>query len=319
MAAMRRGVILGGVAAGPEGPLVTAARTGRTAVRARAVIRVESAPDGTARLIELRSDVPIVLRQTGASPGRTRAPSTVPALSADALPTATVHLVNATAGPLAGDDLGLDISVGSGVRLVVRSVAATVALPGHGPGPSRFTVSARVAPGGALDFAPEPTVAARGSDHLLVTDVHLATTAWLRLREEIVLGRFGETTGSIRSTLRVDMDAHAEVDPPSEPTPLLRQDLVLGPEIPGLTGPALLGSARALGSLLVAGPDPVGSPAARRESVPAKRAESGAQAAVADGVALLPLAGPGYLISALAENAVTLRRRLEQGPAPATV
>ncbi|EIV93816.1 urease accessory protein UreD [Frankia sp. QA3] len=291
-------------------------RTGRTAVRAHAAVRVERGTHGAPRLAELRSDVPIVLRLTDVSPVRTGTGAGVAPL-----PTMTVHLVNGAAGPLAGDDLRLDISVGSGVRLVLRSVAATVALPGHGPGPSRLTVTAEVADGGELDFGPEPTVVADGADHRVITDVRLAATARLRLREEILLGRFGEPTGSILSTLRIDVAhaadaadasnaAHASggartagdaagAGGPAGWVPLLRQELLLGPRVPGLRGPAQLGGARAVGSLLVAGPEWAGP---------------GPEAAVAEGVGLLPLTGPGYLVSALADDAVTLRRRLTAAP-----
>ncbi|WP_261553882.1 urease accessory protein UreD [Frankia tisae] len=280
-------------------------RTDRTTVRAYAAVRVERGPHGAPRLAELRSDVPVVLRLTGVTPGRTGAST-----DTNSLPTVTVHLVNGAAGPLAGDDLRLDVSVGGGVRLVLRSVAATVALPGHGPGPSRLVVDAEVADGGELDFGPEPTVVADGADHRMMTEVRLAATARLRLREEILLGRFGEPPGSILSTLRVDV-ARAD-DPgvvgaartdgaPSGWTPLLRQELLLGPSVPGLQGPAQLGGARAVGSLLVAGPEWAGP---------------GPEPTVAAGVSRLPLTGPGYLVSALADDAVTLRRRLTAALVP---
>ncbi|CAJ60098.1 Putative urease accessory protein UreD [Frankia alni ACN14a] len=263
---------------------------------------MERGPQGAPRLAELRSDVPIVLRMTGVSPVRTGARAGAGARADPGpLPTMTVHLVNGAAGPLAGDDLRLDISVGGGVRLVLRSVAATVALPGRGPGPSRLTVTAEVADGGELDLGPEPTVVADGADHQISTDVRLAATARLRLREEILLGRFGEPGGSILSTLRVDVAGGAEgpgADLAGGPfgwVPLLRQELLLGPQVPGLRGPAQLGGARAVGSLLVVAPAWAGA---------------GPDAAVAEGVARLPLTGPGYLVSALADDAVTLRRRL---------
>ncbi|WP_261565338.1 urease accessory protein UreD [Frankia gtarii] len=282
-------------------------RTGRTAVRAHAAVRVDLGPNGAPRLVELRSDVPIVLRLTDVSPARAGV-----AEGAKPVPTMTVHLVNGAAGPLAGDDLRLDISVGGGVCLVMRSVAATVALPGHGPGPSRLIVTAEVADGGELDFGPEPTVVADGADHRMITEIRLAATARLRLREEILLGRFGEPTGSVLSTLRVDV-AHADgtagdgtagavgavgalrTGGTSGGMPLLRQELLLGPRVPGLRGPAQLGGARAVGSLLVAGPEWAGP---------------GPEPAVAEGVGRLPLTGPGYLVSALADDAVTLRRLL---------
>jgi urease accessory protein len=208
------------------------------------------------------------------------------------LPTVVVHLVNAAGGPLAGDRLRLDIDVAAGVRLMVRSAAATVALPGHGPGPSSMDVRAEVASGGALDFRPEPTVAAAGCHHRVTAEIILGEGAHLRFREEVVLGRFGEVAGSVHTTLRAD------VRRASSSWPLLRQELALTPDTPGLAGPAVLGGARAVGSLLVAGPGPAGL---------------GASAAVADGVAVLPLAGPGVLVTALADDAVSLRRRLDGG------
>jgi urease accessory protein len=221
-----------------------------------------------------------------------------------------VHLVNAAAGPLAGDRLRLDISVGGGVRLVVRSAAATVALPGHGPGPSSMEIRAEVAAGGALDYLPEPTVAAGGCRHRTSAEISLGEGARLRFREEVVLGRFGEAAGSVHASLRADVQRAdvqgAEVlgadvlGAPAvrgKPTswPLLRQELALDPDTPGLAGPAVLGGARAVGSLLIAGPGAAGL---------------GAAATVAEGVAVLPLAGPGVLVTALADDAVTLRRRL---------
>ncbi|MCK9924272.1 urease accessory protein UreD [Frankia sp. AgPm24] len=250
-------------------------------MRAHAAVRVERDAHGALRVAELRSDVPVVLRLTGTSP------------VGASPPTATVHLVSAAAGPLAGDELRLDLTVGGGVRLVVRSVAAMVALPGRGgTGPSRLLVRAQVGNEGELDFQPEPTVVARGADHVAITEVSLASSARLCLREEILLGRFGELPGAFHSTLRVDVNG-----------PLLRQELALGPDAPGLRGPAQLGGARAVGSRLVAGPAWAGQ-AAEAVSVTDEHGEA----------ALLPLAGPGYLVSALAADAVTLRRLLTTAP-----
>src|SRR5262245_2404397 len=41
----------------------------------------------------------------------------------------TVHLIGTAATPLGGDELDIEIVVAAGARLVVRSVAATIALP----------------------------------------------------------------------------------------------------------------------------------------------------------------------------------------------
>ncbi|WP_242424129.1 urease accessory protein UreD, partial [Frankia sp. EI5c] len=132
--------------------------------------------------------------------------------------------------------------------------------------------------------------------HRMTTEIILAADASLRYREEILLGRFGEPGGRLETSLRVDVERAAP-----RRRPLLHQELHLGPDVPGVAGPAVLAGARAVGSVLIAGPaispDPVGS-------------------SVGDGVALLPLAGAGVLVSALADGAVTLRRRLDSLAGP---
>jgi len=305
-------------------------------VRAHAVLRVEAAGDGSARVVEARSAVPLVLRHTGTAAAAE--PSSPPPGTArrladlipPALPTVTVHLVGAAAGPLAGDQLRLDISVGTGVRLELRSVAATLVMPGHGPGPSVLEIHADVAAGGALDLLPEPTVAVRGCRHRMVGRAVVAAGGWLRWREEILLGRFGEPPGHVETDLRVDIRT------PVGDRALLRQQLPLGPDVPGLTGAALIGSARAVGSLLVAAPAAIagsagtlgnfGNPGGfgNPESADFGPAGLGVSASVTPapvpgdgrvpgGAVVLPLAGPGVLVTALAGDAVTLRRHLDLG------
>jgi Urease accessory protein UreH len=117
---------------------------------ARAAVTAECDPSGRTRLTRLRSDGPLAVRETS-----------------DA-----VYLVGAAAGPLGGDELELDLEVGPGARLTIRSAATTLTLPGDGE--SRFTVRARVGEGGHLDFAPEPTVAAAGCQHRAISDITLA-------------------------------------------------------------------------------------------------------------------------------------------------
>ncbi|OHV29989.1 urease accessory protein UreD [Pseudofrankia sp. EUN1h] len=291
------------------------------AVRAHAVLRVEAGQDGSARVVEARSAVPLVLRHTGTTTPP-RAAAEAPAagsagaaaagvtrvqdLAPPALPTVTVHLVGAAAGPLAGDQVRLDITVGAGVRLVLRSVAATLAMPGHGPGPSVLEIHADVAAGGALDLLPEPTVAVRGCRHRMVGRAVVAAGGWLRWREEVLLGRFGEPSGRVETDLRVDIRA------PAGDRPLLRQQLPLGPDVLGLTGAALIGSARAVGSLLIAAPAPTAGIGPAGLGVPASVIPPPAPGATRTpgGAAVLPLAGPGVLVTALAADAVTLRRHL---------
>ncbi|WP_119729500.1 urease accessory protein UreD [Thermomonospora amylolytica] len=231
---------------------------------AHAAVTAERGPDGRTRLTRLRSDGPLALRQ---------APD-------------AVYLVGAAAGPLGGDELRLDVRVGPGARLTVRSAAGTLALPGDGE--SRCTVRAHVAEGGRLDFAPEPTVAAAGSRHRAVTEIHLAEGAALRWREELVLGRHGEEPG--RHAGRLDVTVGG--------VPLLRHELDLT-DPPVRRSPAVLGRARAVGSLLLAGAGHADAHTA-----------TGAHAA--EGLSVLPLAGPAVLITAFGDDSADLRRRLER-------
>jgi urease accessory protein len=197
-----------------------------------------------------------------------------------------VHLVSTAAGPLGGDDLALDIEVAPGTALDVRSVASTLVLPGAAGGESLMTVTARVGAGASLRFTPEPTVLAVGCLHRMVVRLELAEDARVFWREEIVFGRYGEQPGS----------CHSRFDATFADGPLLRQEFVVGePAIDG--SPAVYGDARCVGSTLMTGraPEPV----------------------IGDGWAVLPLAGPGTLVSALGRDAVELRQRLLRGEAAA--
>jgi urease accessory protein len=195
-----------------------------------------------------------------------------------------VHLVSTAAGPLGGDDLALDIEVAPGTALDVRSVASTLVLPGSGECESLTTVTARVGAGASLRFTPEPTVLAAGCLHRMIVRLALAEDARVFWREEIIFGRYGERSGR----------CHSRFDATSADGPLLRQEFVVGePAIDG--SPAVYGDARCVGSTLMTGraPEPV----------------------IGEGWAVLPLAGPGTLVSALARDSVELRQRLVRGEA----
>jgi urease accessory protein len=228
--------------------------------RAHAAVTAECDAHGRTRLTRLRSDGPLALRDTGEA----------------------VHIVGAAAGPLGGDELTLDVTVGPGARLAVRSVATTLLLPGDGE--SCFTVRAEVAPGGHLDFAPEPAVAAHGCHHRAVARVELAAGATLRWSEELILGRHREQPG--RHTSRFDVTVGG--------VPLLRHELCLDEPAVYETG-AVLGADKAVGSLLLVDPELTRRPH------------------IGDGLAVMPLAGPGVLVTATAGNSAVLRERLTGG------
>ncbi|MET8155050.1 urease accessory protein UreD [Sphaerisporangium sp. NPDC005289] len=277
----------------PPGARATAGRRG---FEARAAVGTESS-GGRTVLGTLRSDPPLTLRQTGPD---------------------TVHLVSTAAGPLGGDRLTLEIDVAAGTRLTIASVASTLVLPGDGE--SVMVVRARVGAGATLVYAPEPTVLAAGCDHRMIVRLTLAEGASVSWREEIAFGRYGEPPGR----------CHARFDATIDGVPLLRQDFVVGD--PAADGsPAVYGDARCVGNILLTGPafarpqaatasrpgEPALTPPVAGAASPSSGAE-GSGAVLAEGCAVLPLAGPGTLISALAPDAPTLRSRLTWGAAQAT-
>jgi len=195
---------------------------------------------------------------------------------------AVVRLVNSAAAPLGGDDLELTVLVGPGARLTLAGVAATLALPGHGTAPSRFAVRIEVAEGGAAEYLPEPTVITGRARHESHLHAELAAGATLRCREVLVLGRAGERPGRLSSAVHVVREGR----------PLLRQRLEIGdPALDHST--AYLAGRRVLGTeIVIDDGDPV--------------------AAGGDWWSRTPLAGGGSLVTALAEDAVTAIRWLDE-------
>ena len=190
-------------------------------MKAAAAVVAEQGLHRRTRCTTLRSSPPLSLRDTPAG----------------------LHIVGSAAGPIGGDDVHLDITVADGASLTIRTVAAQVALPGPGCGPSRATVRATVGEGATLHWLPDPLVLASGCDHRVTVRLALAPTAAVVWRDEVVLGRTGERGGSLLQRLRADRDGR----------PLLRNDLALGPSWPGAGGPAGSGDARVVATLLVVG------------------------------------------------------------------
>jgi urease accessory protein len=225
----------------------------------KAHARLTACFDGTRTVLrELRSMAPLTLfpRRGG---GRT----------------AVVHLVNSATSPLGGDDLLLSLHVGPGASLRVSGVAATLALPGlHGEG-SLSTVDIVVEPGGSLEYLPEPTVVTARANHTAVFRAALAPDAYLHTREVLVLGRAGESPGSLTTSSSVTRGA----------VPVLRQTLTVGDST--LDGSlAVLAGRRVLATdLVVGGPE-----------LPAASGEWWSRS---------PLAGGGTLTTSLAPDAVT--------------
>ncbi|HZF90979.1 urease accessory protein UreD [Streptomyces sp.] len=245
--------------------------TAATGVRATA--RIRAVPDGRGgtALPVLAGEAPLALRRTRGN-GRE----------------ARVMIVGAMSAPLGGDRLTVAADVAEHARLRVGSAAATIALPGQARGEARYEVRLTVADGGELRWLPEQLICAAGSELTVRTRVDLAAGGRLVLREEQVLGRVGEEPGRLTSRLTVRVDGRAVLD----------QELACGPGAPGgWDGSAGLGGHRAVGQLVVVRPEFAARPVVART--------------LGEGAAVLPLAGPAALVSAVAPDALRLRRLLD--------
>lgn len=242
--------------------------------------RVETALDpatGRTRLVDLRASAPLAIKHAAGS----------------------VYLIGAAAAPLDGDLITIELVVAPGTELTVRTVAATMAWPGRGQAHrSRLEVHAEVGAGATLRWLPEPLVPVRRSRHVMSTQISLDPSARLLWREEIVLGRAGESPGTLTMRTRIERGG----------LPVLHQELQIdGSRHAAHRSPAVLGEARATGSVLAVGPGTpehcctVHSPELRGS--------------------VLELEQGGKLATATASGAPTLKRWLDAreaalGPAP---
>jgi urease accessory protein len=120
-----------------------------------------------------------------------------------------VHLVGTAAGPLGGDVAVIAVEVRAGAALSLRSAAATIVLPGADRPDSVLRIEAVVHPGATLDLALEPTVVCAGAVHRAETVADLRGDARLDLREDVALGRTGETGGRWRGRTTITRDGRA--------------------------------------------------------------------------------------------------------------
>jgi urease accessory protein len=226
----------------------------------------------------LRSEAPLILR-----PALPKAPEP---WAAHALDVARISLTAGAGGPVGGDELHLQVRVGAGSSLVLSEISPTLVLPGPHGGQSRLHVEIDVAAGGTFIWLPEPVIAASGSDHVTTVRVELDEQARLFLREELLLGRHGESGGRVVQRVSVRRAGR----------PLHRADLELG--TPAAATPAVAGGHRAVGSMVVVDPDwAVAGPPGMQQL---------------DGrAALLPLAGPAVVVTALAADNLVLRAQFE--------
>ncbi|WP_408909582.1 urease accessory protein UreD [Streptomyces solicavernae] len=243
-----------------------------TGLRAAARIRAEADGRGISRLPVLEGEGPLAVRRIRGAAGQAR-----------------VALVGAMSAPLGGDRLTVTAEAGPGARLDVTSTAATLALPGRPKGPAHYDVRLSVEEDAELNWAPEQLISAYGSELRVTTRAEVGAGARLLLREEQVLGRAGEQPGTLTSRLTVRCEGRL----------LLDQELACGPGAPGgWDGPAGLAGHRAIGQLVLVRPELGQHPVRARM--------------LGELAAVTPLAGPGLLVTAVAPDALRLRRVLDE-------
>jgi urease accessory protein len=137
-----------------------------------------------------------------------------------------VHLVATAFGPLGGDDAEISLVVEEGASLLVRSVAAAMALPRRGGGQAsaqriRATVDGRL----ALEL--EPTVVTARAHHVAELTAAVGPGGELTATEQVLLGRSGEEPGRWTGTSRIERAGR----------PVLHTTVGLGPGEPAWLPP----------------------------------------------------------------------------------
>lgn len=242
----------------------------------RATARIRAAVTGRVTTLPLlRGDGPFALRRLRPHDGEAR-----------------VCVIGAMSAPLGGDRLAIDVTAEDRAALRVTTAAATLALPGSTTGHATYDVTLTAGEEARLRWLPKPLISAHGSNLRQTYTVDLAPTARLLLREVQILGRAGERPGRLATRLTVRRGGR----------PLLDQQTTVGPDAPGWEGPAVLSGHRVVGQVLVVDP--------AFEEAPPEAHVFGDDPADGQG-ALLPLAGPAALITALAPDTPRLHRILD--------
>ncbi len=152
---------------------------------------------------------------------------------------------------LAGDDVGVSVSVGPGVHLEVVEPAGTVAYDMRG-GEATWAVTADLGPHARLVWRAEPFVVSSGARVRRTLDLHLRESAVAVLREVLVLGRAAEAGGVLQQRTRAT----------TTNGPLLAEDLEIDgarPRVGVLGGSRVLDTVTVLGDRAGLGPTPAGA------------------------------------------------------------
>jgi urease accessory protein len=243
-----------------------------------------------------------VVVEAGGRLGRLHAepPLTVRRVHAERADTCALCLVGTAAGPLAGDDLALELRLERGARATLTAAGAAIAqgsartdgsrLDGHPPGgrddgaASRLVMNASLGDHAVLAADPGALVVCAGGRVDVAVSIAMAATASVRWRELIVLGRTGAPAGA--ATIRWDVERDGR--------PVLRQFVDLtDPRL--MAWPGLLAGRRVVATAFVAGPQ---VDANLRIAAPTAMAQ--------------PLDEHAVLITVLADDAASALRQLDE-------
>jgi urease accessory protein len=158
---------------------------------------------------------------------------------------ARIALVGISMALLAGDTVALHVNVGPGATLEIIEPTGMVAYDADGER-SRWQLHATLGAGANLIWHGAPFVAAQGSNAHRHADFSLGEGARALVKETLVLGRSSEADVQLRNETRVTRDGHE----------LLVEDLDITAANRRL--PGILGSAKAMHTLLAAGWRPRG-------------------------------------------------------------
>jgi urease accessory protein len=155
-------------------------------------------------------------------------------------------VIGSAAGPLDGDDLGLEIELGAGARATLVAAGATIALGRKGSSGTTGSLSTdiRLGSGASLSGRTGAIIAAEGSTLDVRVRVRLTADASLHWSEVLVLGRSNEQPGAVRLSWDVERDGW----------PLLRQVTDLR-DAARRDWAGTIAGARVLASVLRVGPD----------------------------------------------------------------
>lgn len=223
--------------------------------------------------------------------------------------TPEVVFLNTSGGLTAGDTLSYAVSLTEGARAVATTQAAERAYRAEA-GTARVEVRHEVGPGGWLDWLPQETILFNHAHLSRETTVSLAADAGCLLLEAVVLGRaaMGETLHEVHFS---DIRRIERAGKPIFFEPYVLNSNILSKGSRG----ALLRSARAFATLVLAAPDAADAVGAARAAL----TEPGVEGAASgfDGLLVVRLlAADGW---PLRKQILTLMQALRRGAAPPRV